>query len=1257
MKKSTIPLTIGLLLLGNAFVCRLSAQMAAPPNPPPAPSPAKTVPPADVRTVASTSADDQVIMLSPFEVTASRDMGYTATQSLAGTRISTDLKDIASSITVITPEFIQDIGATDNDTLLQYTPNAEVAGTEGTYAGLGNTQTLFDLTPISSNQRLRGLNAADNTRDFFLTDIPWDSYNVDRIDIQRGPNSILFGLGSPAGIINATTRSAEFRNLGSVQLRTGSYGSSRSTLDLNQELVKNTLAIRVDGLWNNQKFEQDPAFKNDKRLYGALRWDPKLFKPGFDTTIKVNAEQGKITANMPRTSTPYDSITPWFASTANGGAGQYVVNNLYALGSAPQNTNPWLGVVPGQQTPVYFINGSNGQVMQINAGYINNGFLKNDGTYAGPSNNAQGQTYSEIDMGLTDYKTYATNSKLPYSTFAQYKNKMLEDPSVFDFYHNLIDGDNKGETANWNVYSASLTQMGWNNRVGVDLAYDYQKYNTGSWSLLGGAPTINIDVTKVMQDGTTNPNFGRPFVGSTAGGTGTSTVNERESLRASLFVELRASDFLHNDFLVKLLGRHRFNFLDSKETYDTETRNWNEYANDNAWDSFTTHTAGNTNLFTYRAPAAWIYLGPSLSAKTTASGAAISPLGSNIQLNSGPVYLFNSQWNAPSVTPTAAYSIPSSNAYLNQVFPNSSTVTTQASNLANYVGWNNQTELHTLSFANGEPLYTSASKTERVVNSMAGTWQGFLWNDAIVPTVGWRYDEVKSKSVSAMPDNSDKGYLRMDPANYSLPQNFPTTGIYKGHSLSGGVVAHVNDLLPKSWNDALPFNLGFTYNNSQNFQAQSARVDLYGNPIANPAGKTIEYGVMLSTKDNRFSFRAIKYSTAVTNSTVSTDSGFVGPIVQGLKFRNVFLYKLTGYTMDTRRAYGDPGPTTNNRNYWSQSYLDANGKTVQTINYQLSTQYGPLPASAVTLETPAQAAAHEDAAITAWNNIQTWLDAKGFFKAWSFTPTTASALVDRTTYAASLNPATNLSSNPTYNPDTSTVVSYGAITPSGYAITGNTQSKGYEFELTANITPNWRLAFNASQTIAISTDIGGGNLDELVNYLDTQMAGVAGDMRQYNGDYVANNEVRQTYANWRGGYTLLKLQEDTAASELRKWRFNVVTNYSFTSGKLKGVGVGCAYRWQDKVVLGYPVHTDANGNAAYDLTKPYYGPTEAGLDLWASYEHKLTGKIHWKIQLNVSNAFQNDGLVPITVEPDGLTWAGVRMQPVQEWSVTNTFSF
>jgi hypothetical protein len=58
-----------------------------------------------------------------------------------------------------------------------------------------------------------------------------------------------------------------------------------------------------------------------------------------------------------------------------------------------------------------------------------------------------------------------------------------------------------------------------------------------------------------------------------------------------------------------------------------------------------------------------------------------------------------------------------------------------------------------------------------------------------------------------------------------------------------------------------------------------------------------------------------------------------------------------------------------------------------------------------------------------------------------------------------------------------------------------------------------------------------------------------------------------------------------------------------------------------------------------------------------SYQRKLTKKVHWTVQLNASNIGQTSGMIPITIEPDGTTWAGLRMKAIQKWTLTNTFSF
>ncbi|MBK9989257.1 MAG: TonB-dependent receptor plug domain-containing protein [Verrucomicrobia bacterium] len=1243
--------------------------------------------------------EGEALLLSPFEVTATKDTGYQSTQTLAGTRIRTDLKDIASSISVINKDMMSDIGATDNATLLQYTTNAEVAGSRGSYAGTGYGTTLNAQTSISGTQRVRGLTSADQTRDFFATNVPWDTYNSDRIDIQRGPNAILFGLGSPAGIINSSSRNAEFQDKGSVEFKVASYGSKRIAIDANKELIKGELALRVDILSNNEQFQQQPAFKDDERVYGAVRWDPKFFGRDFASSFKVKAEKGKIVANMPRNTTPYDNITPWFTDAgkiAIGGGSNY---SVYDLSSNAGGVSPWLKTISGQQTPTFLLSGTTGEIYQVNAGYVNNRFLNSSGSLRGQGDNAVGQRYSEMFYGIGGYRDYVTNmfpTIKPYWA-AMTSNKMLTDKSVFDFYNKLIDGDNKRETADWTAYNLSFTQNGWGDRVGLELNYDYQKYTAGSKSLLGGAPTISIDVTNVLQDNNTNMNYGRPYVTSTAGGTGSSTVTERKASRASLFGEFRATDFIKNDFLVKLIGKHRFNGVASSDTVNIETRNWNRYANSNAWDAYTTLGSGFNNNFANRAPLAVLYLGNSLSSASRA--ADIPAVTDLVDLRSGNVYLFDATWTAPStVSPGAAwnpadpaYSAAIRNYYAEVFNIAQATTQTQASNPANYKGWSNERYLNLLSYDNGDPLYTSASKSQRITSSYAGSWQGFMWNQGFIPTLGWRYDKVKSTAINASQNGSDRNFLRLDGSNYALPA-YNDKSYYKGHSVSGGAVLHLNKFLPTRWDESVPFNLSLSYNSSSNFQVGGARVDMYNNPLSNPQGKTKEFGVQVSTKDNKYSLRVVQYETTVKNATVSTDSGFFGTLQQGLKFRNVFLYQLSGYTLNAndRTGYTDTrtGPyvagkgnsgtyvdsttgtsypvTMNTRWYWTPAYVDADGKAVQTKYYTSDMGYinQTVPAGA-RLQTWDETVAMRDASITAWNNIQRKLEADGFFTVWNMTPTTSSALTDRATYEQSLrdNGDTNSATgglnpaNAAYQPVASTVANYGGGAPAGFAITGDQQSKGYEFELTANITRNWRLAFNASKTTATATRIGDKNLEDFVTYMDAMIAGPAGEMRQYNGDYVWSNSLRKKWLDWRGNWTYLKLQEQVSNSEVRKWRYNVVTNYSFSKGWLKGFGAGAAYRWQDKVVIGYPVYLDSLDYAHYDTENPVYGSAEDGVDLWLSYQRKITNKIEWKIQFNVRNLLLNNGLAPVTVEPDGQTWAGVRIKPTQEWSVTNTFSF
>ncbi len=147
-----------------------------------------------------------VVELSPFVIQASAETGWVATQTLGGSRMKTDFKDLAQPMEVMTMDFMRDLGANNFEQALIYSTNIEGRDDFTDGDGLG-----FGVFQPRNTTRVRGLTGATLSRNFFEAQMPTDNYNLDRITIARGPNAILFGLGSPSGIVDVSLQRANLR--------------------------------------------------------------------------------------------------------------------------------------------------------------------------------------------------------------------------------------------------------------------------------------------------------------------------------------------------------------------------------------------------------------------------------------------------------------------------------------------------------------------------------------------------------------------------------------------------------------------------------------------------------------------------------------------------------------------------------------------------------------------------------------------------------------------------------------------------------------------------------------------------------------------------------------------------------------------------------------------------------------------------------------------------------------------------------------
>ena len=268
------------------------------------------------------------VVLSPFTVNTDKDSGYIAADSLIAGRLSTELLKTPSDITVLTRDFINDIGATDYLEASAYLTNTYATQPAGQDFGAQNN--------------FRGLGGGFPTRNYFKHNNVLDFYNVERVESARGPNALLFGDGIVGGIINTVTKQAKLgRTIRQIGIRVDSEGSLRGTVDVNQAIGKDA-AVRVNLVKDSNRNWIDSYFRNLTGVTVA-----GTYRPWKSGEFRLEAETGDLKQNFVRQNFT-DSTSLWNGVAWSGpqttnqpgatGVGRFTVDRLtYLPGSGIVN--------------------------------------------------------------------------------------------------------------------------------------------------------------------------------------------------------------------------------------------------------------------------------------------------------------------------------------------------------------------------------------------------------------------------------------------------------------------------------------------------------------------------------------------------------------------------------------------------------------------------------------------------------------------------------------------------------------------------------------------------------------------------------------------------------------------------------------------------------------------------------------------------------------------------------------------------------
>jgi outer membrane receptor protein involved in Fe transport len=199
-------------------------------------------------------ADAEVVQLDAFEVKTDENRGYTASETMTGSRVKTQIIDLPYQVNVITSEFLEDFGLFElSDNITQI----------GGFTGLD----------VGGNFVLRGFISSNQLRDGFFRLGRYGSSNIDRIEIIKGPSAAIYGRSSPGGMMNMISKMPKSSESQKFYANYGGYGTQRVSFEATGPLLHSKLGDTnyiVTASNYQRDFGADWTLMRNKEYYMAI---------------------------------------------------------------------------------------------------------------------------------------------------------------------------------------------------------------------------------------------------------------------------------------------------------------------------------------------------------------------------------------------------------------------------------------------------------------------------------------------------------------------------------------------------------------------------------------------------------------------------------------------------------------------------------------------------------------------------------------------------------------------------------------------------------------------------------------------------------------------------------------------------------------------------------------------------------------------------------------------------------------------------